>query len=215
MYALYYFVKFYLFYFWLCWAIVAAHGLSQVALSRGYSLVAVSGFSLWWRLLSRSTGFSRCSGLSSCSQQAPEHQLSSCGAQAQLPCDVRFHFITNKTSELGRSVFITVVSVLSRGFAGATVERNPPDNAGDPRDIGQIPGSGTVPWRRKWQPTPVFLLGKFHGQRNLAGYSPWSHKESDRTELLSMHACFFIKDLLFLLVLKYHRQPVQQVLFSS
>ena len=36
--------------------------------------------------------------------------------------------------------------------------------------------------RRKWQPTPVFLPGKFHGQRSLAGYSPWSHKESDMTK---------------------------------
>ena len=34
----------------------------------------------------------------------------------------------------------------------------------------------------KWQPTPVFLPGEFHGQRNLAGYSPWGHKESDTTE---------------------------------
>ena len=33
-------------------------------------------------------------------------------------------------------------------------------------------------WRRKWQPIPVFLSGEFHGQRSLAGYSPWSHKES-------------------------------------
>ena len=39
-----------------------------------------------------------------------------------------------------------------------------------------------IPWRRKWQPTPVFLPGKFHGQRSLAGYSPWGHKESDMTE---------------------------------
>ena len=37
-------------------------------------------------------------------------------------------------------------------------------------------------WRRKWQPTAVFLPGKFHEQRNLAGYSPWGHKESDMTE---------------------------------
>ena len=37
--------------------------------------------------------------------------------------------------------------------------------------------------RRKWQPTPVFLLGKFHGQRNLVGSSPWGHKESDTTEV--------------------------------
>ena len=33
-----------------------------------------------------------------------------------------------------------------------------------------------IPWRRKWQPTPEFLPGKSHGQRNLAGYSPWTHK---------------------------------------
>ena len=37
------------------------------------------------------------------------------------------------------------------------------------------------PWRRKWQPTPVFLPRKSHGQRSLIGYSPWGHKESDMT----------------------------------
>ena len=35
---------------------------------------------------------------------------------------------------------------------------------------------------RKWQPTPVFLPGKFHGQKSLAGYGPWCCKESDTTE---------------------------------
>ena len=39
-----------------------------------------------------------------------------------------------------------------------------------------------IPRRRKWQPTPVFLLGKPHGQRNLEGYSPWGRKESETTE---------------------------------
>ena len=34
-----------------------------------------------------------------------------------------------------------------------------------------------IPWRRAWQPTPVFLPGEFHGQRSMAGYSPWGHKE--------------------------------------
>ena len=33
-----------------------------------------------------------------------------------------------------------------------------------------------IPWRRQWQPTPVFLPEKFHGQRSLVGYSPWGHK---------------------------------------
>ena len=42
-----------------------------------------------------------------------------------------------------------------------------------------------IPWRWEWQPTPVFLPGEFHGQRSLAGYSPWGHKESDTTEGLT------------------------------
>ena len=41
---------------------------------------------------------------------------------------------------------------------------------------------GKIPWRRKWQPTPVFLPWKSHGQRSLVGYSPWGHKELDTTE---------------------------------
>ena len=39
-----------------------------------------------------------------------------------------------------------------------------------------------IPWRRKWQPTPVLLPGKSHGWRILLGYSPWDHKESKTTE---------------------------------
>ena len=66
--------------------------------------------------------------------------------------------------------------------------KNPPANAGDLRDLGSIPESGLkIPWRRKWQPIPVFLAGKFHGQRSLVGYCPWVHKESDTTERLSTH----------------------------
>ena len=47
--------------------------------------------------------------------------------------------------------------------------------------LGLIPRSGRFPWRRKWQPTPVFLPREFHGQRSLVGYSPWGHKELDMT----------------------------------
>ena len=43
-----------------------------------------------------------------------------------------------------------------------------------------------IPWRRNWQATPVFLTGKFHGQRKLADYSPGRHIELDTTEQLSM-----------------------------
>ena len=41
-------------------------------------------------------------------------------------------------------------------------------------------------WRRKRQPTPVFLAREFHGQRSLVGYGPWGHKESDTTEGLPL-----------------------------
>ena len=44
---------------------------------------------------------------------------------------------------------------------------------------------GKIPWRRKWQPTPVFLPRKSHAQRSLAGYSLWGGKESDTTEWLT------------------------------
>ena len=52
--------------------------------------------------------------------------------------------------------------------------------------MGFDPRVRKIPWRRKWQPTPVFLAGKSHGQRSLAGYSPWQAmcKESDTTEQL-------------------------------
>ena len=60
--------------------------------------------------------------------------------------------------------------------------KNLPANAGDLRDVGSVPGVGKIPWRRAWQPTPVFLLGESHGQRRLAGYSPQGRKESDVIE---------------------------------
>ena len=42
-----------------------------------------------------------------------------------------------------------------------------------------------IPWRRKCQPTPVFLPREYHGQRSLVGYRPWGHEESDITEWLN------------------------------
>jgi len=53
--------------------------------------------------------------------------------------------------------------------------------------VGFDPWVGKIPWRRKWQSTPVFLPGKSHGQRNLVGYSPWHHKVLEMTEQLSAH----------------------------
>ena len=44
------------------------------------------------------------------------------------------------------------------------------------------PWVGRIPWRREWQPTPIFLPGEFHGQRSLAGYNPWVSKQLDTAE---------------------------------
>ena len=53
----------------------------------------------------------------------------------------------------------------------------------DIRDNGFDPWVGKIPSRRAQQPTPVSLPGKSHGQKSLAGYSPYDHKESDTTEV--------------------------------
>jgi len=50
------------------------------------------------------------------------------------------------------------------------------------RGHGFNPRVGKIPWRREWQPTPVFLPGESHGQRSLGGYSPRGRKELDTTE---------------------------------
>ena len=52
---------------------------------------------------------------------------------------------------------------------------------------GFDPWVGKIPWRRKWQCTPIFLPGESHGRRSLVGYSPRGRKESDTTERLHLH----------------------------
>ena len=65
---------------------------------------------------------------------------------------------------------------------------NGKESAGQQRKC-KIPGFDPwvwkIPWRRKWQPTPVFLPGESYGQRSLLGYSPWGHKELDTPKCLS------------------------------
>ena len=64
------------------------------------------------------------------------------------------------------------------------------------RRHGFDPWVRNIPWRRKGQPTPVSLPGKFHGQKSLAGYSPWGRKESDMTEQLNDNNTKFMKHYL-------------------
>ena len=58
------------------------------------------------------------------------------------------------------------------------------------------PWVGKISWKRKWQPTPIFLSGKYHRQRRLEGYSLWGHKESDMTE----HACKHIHIYIYIYI---------------
>ena len=51
------------------------------------------------------------------------------------------------------------------------------------KKCGFHPWVRTIPWRRVWQTTPLFLPGESHEPRSLVGYSPWGHKESDMTEV--------------------------------
>ena len=66
----------------------------------------------------------------------------------------------------------------------AVVVKNLPDNARVIRDTGSIPGSKTIPWRRAWKHTLVFLPVESHGLRSLVGYSPWGCKELDMTKAI-------------------------------
>ena len=64
-------------------------------------------------------------------------------------------------------------------FSGGSDGKETACNAGD---SGSIPALGRNTWRRKWQPTPVFLPGESQGQRSLIRCSPWGHKELDTAE---------------------------------
>ena len=59
------------------------------------------------------------------------------------------------------------------GFPGGSDGKESACNAGDQ---GLIPGLGRCPGEREWRPTAVFLLGEFHGQRSLVGYSPCGYR---------------------------------------
>ena len=101
-----------------------------------------------------------------------------------------FPFLTTPTSKLLISlglissirlpptlVFMTALRRHQTGpsaFMAQTVKNLPAM-----QETGFNPWVGKIPWIREWQPTSVFLLGEFHGQRSLVGYSSQSHKESD------------------------------------
>ena len=74
---------------------------------------------------------------------------------------------------------------LRTGFPGVCLQRGKPNSI-----RGFNSWVGKIPWRVKWQPTPVFLLGESHGWRSLVGYGPRGCKASDTTERLQFHFHF-------------------------
>ena len=78
------------------------------------------------------------------------------------------------------------ISSLNPGFPGDSVVKSPYANAGD---VGSIPGSGRSPEEGNDKSLQYPYLENPIRQRTLVGYSPWGHKESDRSEQLSAHTC--------------------------
>ena len=76
---------------------------------------------------------------------------------------------------------ITIVFLVTKGFPDGSDHKEPACQCRRPKRPGFFPWVGTIPWRRKWQPTPVFLPGEFHGHGSLVGSNPWGRKESDTT----------------------------------
>ena len=68
------------------------------------------------------------------------------------------------------------------GFPGGSVVKNLPASAGDTGDSGSIPGSGRSPGGGHGNLLQYSCLGESREQKNLVGYCPWGHKESDTTE---------------------------------
>ena len=95
-----------------------------------------------------------------------------------------FFFKKQKTGQVFFSLNLPLSCFknLEEGFLGGSDSKEPACNAGDP---GLIPGLGKSPWKRAWQPPPVFLPGESHGQRSLVGYSAQSREESYTNEWLT------------------------------
>ena len=89
--------------------------------------------------------------------------------------------------------------IKSRGFPVGSDGKESACNAGD---LSLIPGLGRSPGGGNGSPLQVFLPGEFHGQRSLAGYSPWGHTELDRTERLKETQKQLFKKLKYLLDLE-------------
>ena len=104
-----------------------------------------------------------------------------------LECFILLFTINKNITQISILLLLLFLSNNIRDFPGDSAVRNSPANMQEMQKtwVGSL--GWKIPWRRKWQPTPVFLPGQFHGQRSPVGHSPWGPKESDMTEQLSTH----------------------------
>ena len=97
--------------------------------------------------------------------------------------DISINIVTNYFSKDIKILFMLNTDYFcSNASRGGTSGKESPCQCRRCRKCGFHPWVGKIPWRRKGQPTPVFLPGECHGRRSLVGYSPRGHKESDTTE---------------------------------
>ena len=108
------------------------------------------------------------------------NKLTWCRMLKLIPFSLQFHGISLPTWCTKMHYEIKKPKKL-KDFPGGVV-KNLPANSGDARNKGFDPWFRKIPWRRKWQPTPVFFPGKLHRQRSLVGHTSWGLKESDMTE---------------------------------
>ena len=106
------------------------------------------------------------------------------GVAGTFPCHFLFVLcvFTRMQTPWGQGIF----SLFSHYFIPSAQNTNRPNETSMMCYIN--PWVRKIPWRRAWQPTPVFLLGESHGQRSLAGHSPQGREESDTSEVTE-HAC--------------------------
>ena len=91
-------------------------------------------------------------------------------------CDKARLGVVNGAQSLSLPLLLFKYLEPQMGFPGGANGKEPACHCRRYKRQGFNPWVGKIPWRRKWQPTPVFLTGKPHGQRSLADYSPLGHK---------------------------------------
>ena len=122
------------------------------------------------------------------------------------------NFVGKVMSLLFNTLSMFVIDCLCLGFPGGSEVKIFCFQCGRP---GFDPWVGKIPWRRKWQPTPVFLPGESHGWSSLVDPSPWCRKESDMTERL--HYLFTVFVMAFLprnkcLLISWLQSPSEVIL---